>query len=173
MSENPIQQRGVTDFLTVCAEYCKTLEQCGNDEREHFIDVMRGLLAMLYLKASLLPDFPEEPGYNEPVVTEDDYEYIRTKVAAVMKEQDDYLDVFMEDFKYSDQPILCTVSENLADIYQNLRNFVEVVRGGHEEAVSVALYDIRSSFETEWGQKVLNALRALHDARFGMKYETV
>ena len=60
----------------------------------------------------------------------------------------------------------CTISENLADIYQALRNFVEVVRGGHEEALQVALYDIKEQFALSWGQKLLGALRALHENRY-------
>ena len=62
--------------------------------------------------------------------------------------------------------MFCTISENLADIYQALRNFVEVVRGGHEEALQVALYDIKEQFALSWGQKLLGALRALHENRY-------
>lgn len=163
--------RPVLDFVTIGAEYCKALEQCAGEERERFIDVVRGLLAMLYVKASLLPAVADFPGYNEPHVTEDDYNYIRGNVSDILREHDDYLDVFVEDFKYSEQPILCTISENLADIYQCLRDFLEAVRSGYDEAASVALHDVREQFEISWGQKALNALRALHDVRFGSKYE--
>jgi hypothetical protein len=88
-----------------------------------------------------------------------------------MKEKDDYLDVFVEDFKYSDQAVLCTVSENLADIYQTVRNTVEVFREGYEEAMEVAVVEAIDSFEHYWGQRLLNALRALHDARYSDQYE--
>lgn len=168
---NDLFSRPVLEFVTIVAEFCKTLEGCAEMERQRFIDVMRGLLPMIYLKATLLPPFPEQPGYNEPCVTEEDYTFVRGNVAAVMQEQDDYLDTFVEDFKYSDQPVLRTISEDLADIYQALRDFIEVVRAGHEEAVGVALHEVQEQFGNSWGQKVANALRALHDARFGIKYE--
>lgn len=163
--------RGVVDLLTVAAHFCKVLEQCGDMERTQFIDMMRTLLPAIYLKASCMMEVPETPGFNEPRVTEEDYNFVRGNVAAVMRDMDDYLDVFVEDFKYSDRPVLRTVSEDLADIYQELRDFIEVVRGGHDEAISVALYEVRDHFETSWGQKVLNALRALHDVRFGGRNE--
>ena len=164
--DNFIYSRSVLDFVTVCTEYCKFLEQPTTSERQKFIDIMRGLLPMLYLKASLLHDIPEEPGFNEPCVTEEDYNFIRNNVARIMSDRDDYLDTFVEDFKYSDQPVLCTISENLADVYQIVRELVEAFRGGYEESMQVAIAEALSEFELQWGQKLLNALRALHDVRF-------
>ena len=166
--ENFIYSRPVLDFITVCTEYCKFLEQPTTTERQKFIDVMRGLLPMLYLKASLLGNIPEEPGFNEPCVTEEDYNYVRSTIAQIMADRDDYLDVFVEDFKYSDQPVLCTISENLADVYQIVRELVEKFRAGYEDAMQVALAEAMAEFELQWGQKVLNALRALHDVRFSI-----
>ncbi len=159
-----VYAREAMDFVTVCTEFCRTLENCGAEPRSRFVKVMRGLLPLLYLKAVQLPPCPDAEGYNEPRVTEADYDYIRARVSATMGSADDFLDVFVEDFKYSEAPVLCTVSENLADIYQSVRDFVEVYRAGYEEAMQVALYDVQQDFENSWGQKAANTLRALHDA---------
>lgn len=164
---SPLYAPAVLDFVTVATEFCRRVETCGETDREELGNILRPLLAMIYLKASLLPTVETSAGFNEERVTEADYDFVRHNVAAVLGEQDDYLDVFVEDFKYSDQPVLCTVSEDLADVYQALRNMVEVYRGGHDEAMAVALADVREQFGLYWGQKLLNALRALHDARYG------
>ena len=161
----------VLEWMTICTEFCKYLENCRGEEQARFVGVMRGLLPLLDLKTSLLSKDIDAEGYNEDSVTEEDYNYIRANVAAIMKEKDDYLDVFVEDFKYSDQAVLCTVSENLADIYQTVRNTVEVFREGYEEAMEVAVVEAIDSFEHYWGQRLLNALRALHDARYSDQYE--
>lgn len=158
---------GVLDLVRLSAEYCKFLEREEAVGRDRFVDVMRGLLPMLYLKASLLREVPDAPGFIEPCVTEEDYDYVRAKACAAMGDRDDYLDVFLKDFKYSDKPILCTVSENLADIYQSLRELVEHYRRGDEESMQLALAQVREQFGDYLGQTMLNALRALHDARFG------
>jgi hypothetical protein len=134
--------------------------------RNTFNDVVRGLLTVIYLRATLLPDFDDPEGYNDPCVTEDDYNYIRNKVARTMKDLDDYLDVFVQEFKYNDQPILCTISEGLADLYQVLRQLTEAYKNEYEEAIHAQIYDVKESFQNEWGQKLLNTLKALHDARF-------
>ena len=109
----------------------------------------------------------EEEGFVEHPVTENDYNYVRNCVADLLMDKDDYLDVFVEDFKYSDRPIRQTISENLADVYQNLRNFIEVYRQGYDDAMLQALSEVVVTFELEWGQKLLNALRALHDVKYG------
>lgn len=169
MEESQIYAQKTLEFITIASEFCKALEHCREYEQHEFIDVMRNLLPMVYLKVSLIGTIEETDGYNEPKVTEDDYNYVRSNVAAILAEKDDYLDVFVEDFKYSEQPILCTISENLADIYQVLRNLLEVFRSNYEDAMQVALYDTVEDFKLYWGQTLLNALKALHDVRFSEK----
>ncbi|MBO5699133.1 MAG: DUF5063 domain-containing protein [Bacteroidaceae bacterium] len=166
MTQNILYSNKCIEFLTVSSEYCKYLEQAEASDRNEFNDVVRGLLVLIYLKASLLPEFDEPEGYNEPKVTEADYNYIRNKVALIMKELDDYLDVFVEDFKYTDQPILCTISEGIADIYQVLRELTETYKNAYDEAIHAQLFDVKETFQTEWGQTLLNTIKALHDSRF-------
>ena len=165
MSQQTILTPQTLDLIRVSTEFCKYIEQCATAEKQEFCRVMLGLLPLLYLKTHLIPDVPEMPGWNEEAVTEDDYNFVRQSVAKVLGEDDDYLDVFVEDFKYSDTPILCTVSENLADVYQPVRNLVEVFRqqSDCEEALQTALYDTLDQFRLSWGQKLLGALRTLHD----------
>ncbi|MDY2915080.1 MAG: DUF5063 domain-containing protein [Alloprevotella sp.] len=164
--EQYVYSQPVLEWMTVCTEFCKQLEQCEGTERADFVEVMRVCLPMLYLKTSLLKKADDLPGFTEDHVTEDDYEYIRRCVATVMAEGDDYLDAFVEDFKYSEEPVLHTVSEDLADVYQAVRNAVETFREGHEEAMQVAVGEAIDSFETYWGGRLLSALRAIHDVRF-------
>lgn len=160
-----IYSRPVLDFVTVSTEYCKLVENLNDTTLPDFLRIIRPMLSMLYLKATMVQDYDEGEGYNTPAVTEEDYNYIRTHIHDLLGVDDDFLDTFVEDFKYSDQPILCTVSENLADIYQALRDMVETFRGGYEDAMTVALYDTLESFRYEWGQKLLGALRALHQVQ--------
>lgn len=167
--DKKIYSEAVVEFVTVSVEYCKRLETCQEFGQDDFIDVFCKILPLLYLKASLLVGLvsDEEEGFVEHPVTENDYNYVRNCVADLLMDKDDYLDVFVEDFKYSDRPIRQTISENLADVYQNLRNFIEVYRQGYDDAMLQALSEVVVTFELEWGQKLLNALRALHDVKYG------
>lgn len=160
---NNIYRRDILDFVTVATEFCKQVEQCAGSERAEFTTIMQRLLPMVYLKASFIDELEEGVGFVETVVTESDYEYVRTQIASIMRDADDYLDVFVEQFRYSDAPVVCTVSESLADIYQALRNMVEAFRNEIEEAMEVALFECIEEFKMHWGQQLLGALRALHE----------
>ncbi len=158
-----IYHRDVLDFITIATEYCKQVEQCAGSERSEFVSIMQCLLPMIYLKATMVEEVEEGVGYVEAVVTEEDYEYVRTQIAAIMRDADDYLDVFVESFRYSDAPVVCTVSESLADIYQALRNMVETFRSEIDEAMEVALFECIEDFRLRWGQILLGAVRAIHE----------
>ena len=84
-----------------------------------------------------------------------------------MADKDDYLDVFVEDMKYSDTPVLATVSENLADMYQELKNFaLEYKTAVDEQLMMNALAQLKENFQYDWGQKLVNVMRALHEVRY-------
>lgn len=158
-----LYSQSVIDFITVSTEFCKYVEQLEGKDIQNFCQVMRGLLPMIYLKATLLKQIPETDGWNTKKLTEDDYNYVRNSIASILGSQDDFLDTFVDDFQYSETPVLCTISENIADIYQQLRELVEVYRNGYEDAMLVELYEVLDEFHIQWGQKLLNALRAIHN----------
>ena len=162
-----IFDRDVIEFVTVAAEFCKYLEQAEGKQRTTFVDTTLKILPLLYLKATLLPpcetlgeDLPEH------YVTEETYEVLRMTLAGILAEKDAYLDVFMEDMKYSDQPITRYISEDLADIYQDIKDFIFVFQLGLNETMHDALAICQENFRLYWGQKLVNTLRALHVARY-------
>jgi hypothetical protein len=79
-----------------------------------------------------------------------------------MGETDVYLEVFEEDMKYSDTPIAVTVSENLADLYQEFFNLVYSVKDADTEAQTQLLHLCKENFKDYWGQTLCNVMRALH-----------
>ena len=87
---------------------------------------------------------------------------MRGNVGRIIGEDDTYLEVFIDDMKYSDTPISTNISENLADIYQPLYNFVATVKDATDETINEAINAVKSEFDTYWGQTLCNVLRALH-----------
>ena len=167
-----IFDKNVIEFVTVAAETCAFLERAGEMNRTDFVDKSLKLLPLLYLKTSLLPEcMPINDGMLETFVTEDSYEALRNTIAQVMGEKDDYLEVFVPDMVYSDQPIKKNISEDLADIYQDLRDFIFVFQLGLNETMNDALATCQENFKDFWGQKLVNTLRALHDAKYNSQDE--
>lgn len=167
--KSPVYGRDVMELVTVAVEYCAFLEQTDGKERMAWVDTLVKLLPLLYLKATLLPKYEILSGdyFPEDFVTEENYNIVRANISVLMGEKDDYLDVFMEDMKYSESPILTTISENLADIYQEVKNFVMAYRNAaEEEQMMNALATAKEEFQYSWGQKLVNVQRALHEVRY-------
>lgn len=153
----------VIDFVTVAVEFCAFLEQEEAISREEWINKTLKILPLMYVKALLLPEVVQiNDELAETFVKEADYARVAALVADVMGEDDVYLDVFMEDMKYSDTPVSAFISENIADIYQDVRNFVSVYQYGLAEQMNDALVTCVENFHLYWGQKLVNVMRPLH-----------
>ena len=122
-----VYQEPAIEFVTVAVQLCLYLEQAAEHEKADFIEKMLCLLPLLYLKARLLPKATEEmDGYPERFVTEQEYEDLRQFIAQKLGSDDAYLEVFVEEMRYSDEPITAFISENIADIYQEIKDLLGV-----------------------------------------------
>ncbi len=158
-----VYDKSVIDFVTVAVEVCVFLEKDEPLPREEWIDRLLKMLPLLYVKALLLPEtVVTEEELPATFVREEDYSRVANTVSEVMGEEDVYLDVFVEDMKYSDTPVSTFISENIADIYQDIRNFVSVYQFGLAAQMNDALYQCKENFRLYWGQKLVNVLRPLH-----------
>ena len=167
-----IFDKNVIEFVTVAAEFCAFLGQAERMKRSTFVDTSLKILPLLYLKASMLPKC-ETIGDEalETYVTEEIYEILRINLSGLMADKDDYLDVFVQDMVYSDQPIKKSISEDLADIYQDIKDFIFVFQLGLNETMNDSLAICQENFGTLWGQKLVNTLRALHDVKYNQEEE--
>ena len=159
--------RNTVEFVTVAAEFCAYLEQANTRTRKEFVDTMLKILPLLYLKAQMLPN--EERINDEDLedfVSEDSYEILRINISDLLGDKDTYLDVFVEEMKYSDTPITKNISEDLADIYQDIKNFVCLFQVGINETMHDAIIECNEHFRLYWGQRIVNTLRALHDIAY-------
>ncbi|MFV0404079.1 MAG: DUF5063 domain-containing protein [Bacteroides graminisolvens] len=162
-----IFDRNVIEFVTVAAEFCGFLERAEGMKRDKFVDTSLKILPLLYLKASLLPECEMmSDEYPENYVTEETYEILRMNIASVLTEKDDYLEVFLPDMAYSDTPIKKCISEDLSDIYQDIKDFIFIFQLGLNETMNDSLVICKENFGNIWGQKLVNTLRALHDVKY-------
>jgi hypothetical protein len=161
-----VYSRDTIEFVTVAVQYCAYLEDFDAAETD-ITDKLTKVLPLLYLKASLVPETgmvnDEEP---EITVTEGDYNYIMSKLYEVFGKDETYLEVFLQDMKYSETPISASISEDLTDIYQDIKNFITVFERGITENMNDALYVCMENFKAYWGQKLVNVLRALHTLKY-------
>lgn len=165
--EDIVFSRNTVEFVTVAAEFCAYIERCNEYDRKEFVETLLKLLPLLYIKAQMLPN--EEKISDEEqqdFVSEDCYEVVRITIFDLLADKDSYLDVFVSDMKYSDTPITKSISEDIADIYQDIKNFVSLFQIGINETMHDAIIECNEHFRQYWGQTLVNTLRALHDIRY-------
>jgi len=150
-------------FIALANEYCQSIENAMQYEsREEFVGKMLKLLPRLYITMSDLEEDPYTDAYIESALEEDVYDMVRERVANIMTDEDIYLEVFVEDMKYSDTPISASVSENLADLYQEFFNLVHSIQDALTETQHEMLCQCKANAANYWGQTLCNVLRALN-----------
>jgi len=165
--ENPVYAKNTIEFVAVAKSFCDFMDQLESIDKQQFLDTMVRLLPLLYLKATLLPQneiLSDDP--QESFATEDQYAVLLQTIADMLGTDDTYLEVFHPEITYTDTPVAVFISENIADIWQDLFNFISVFRLGYDETMNDALYVCRTNFEQFWGQSLVNVLRALHNCKY-------
>ena len=155
------------DFVRTALEFCILAEKHTQSRRDFFINNMIKVLPLLYLKVTVIP--PVEDNYESDLeikVSEEMYNQVEESISSLLGNENLYLETFHPDIQLSDSPVVVKVSEDLADIYQNLGNFIAVFKNGQKETMNDSLALCVRNFEKYWGQKLLNALRALHYVKY-------
>jgi len=160
---NPVYSRNVIEFVAVANEFCKYAEHASDLKGDELLKILQRILPLMYLKASLLPKLdPYFEDSNEKFVTESDWVRIHDILKEKFGTANDYLEVFDEKIVESESPVLSSISENMADIYQDTKDFLLLYQTGTSEVMNDALWECRMNFEDFWGQKLVNSMRAIH-----------
>lgn len=148
-----VYTKNIIEFVTVALEYCNYLEHASERSIGEFAPVMQKVLALLYLKAAIVEKPVTLGDADVPTtVTEAAYQDLQNKINGVMGSQDDYFD----------GEAASSVSENLADIYQSVKDFLENYKRGEQALSNDSLAQCMDDFENYWGIKLLNCIKALH-----------
>jgi hypothetical protein len=171
-SVNPVYSKNTIEFVAVAKSFCDFMDQLEAMDKRTFLDTTTKLLPLLYLKASLLPQNEQLSDEEaELFASEDQYAVLSQMISDLLGPDDAFLEVFHSDIQYSDAPVAAFISEHIADIWQDLFNFISVFRLGYDETMNEALYMCRTNFETFWGQRLVNVLRALHACKYAQPLE--
>jgi hypothetical protein len=159
----PVYSHNVIEFVAIANEYCKYAEHASELKGDEILRIMQRILPLLYLKASLLPSL--EPFFeegNEKFVTEADWNQVHDTIGRILGSADDFSAEMGEKLDDTGIPMPVSLSENFADIYQDLKDFILLYQTGTEEIMNDAVWECKMNFETIWGEKLLNVVRAAH-----------
>ena len=162
-NEHYVYRQTTLDFVTAAAQTCLLLEHASEIEKDELIEQLLQLLPILYVRTRALePTVPELDGEPQQFVQEEDYNFVLLGIQNLLGSDDTYLTVLTENQRYTDEPCMATISEDLADIYQELKDLAANFQTGQEAVMNDAVYLCRQQFTNHWGQKLLNTLATLH-----------
>ena len=161
-NEDIVDSSKVIDMAAVGLEYCRFIEKMHTcEDILDAFDFLRKLLPALYLKGSLLPYIEvEDNSANERFVTEEEYEIIRTQLAKFIGDKDFFLTVPFDRNDMETTPV--ALSELLADIYLDLKDFILLLSKGTQNAKENAVANCYYYFQIGWGERITLALPYIH-----------
>jgi hypothetical protein len=150
-------------FVKNCEEYCKLIES---------LDEMTSVNVLQDIKIALLPIYAKvhrivrpKTKYEhdaEKYVTERQYNKVRKILVAIIGQRDTYNEIFNPEKPASKKSTQASLSEDLTDIYQDLKDFVQWHNQGTFEAMNDAIIELVDTFGKFWGMKLMNAVRYIH-----------
>lgn len=162
-SSDPVYSRNVVEFVAVANEFCKYAEQAHRLKGDELLKILQRILPLMYIKASLLPAL--EPVFddgNEKFVTESDWNRINEVLSEKFGTADQYFEIVVNESGESEDIKASSIAEDMTDIYQDIKNFLLLYQTGTNEIMNDAIWECRMNFETIWGQKLVNSLKAIH-----------
>jgi hypothetical protein len=164
---SPVYSQQAVEFVAVANEFCKFIEGATEMSTDNFIEISHKILPLLYLKGTMLPEIDETyEEFNEKFVTEDDYIFIQNNLAVKFGKFNTFDEIFDPLRQENDEPVQLNAAEQLADIYQDIKDFIMQYKDGTNEIMSNALWECRQTFEQYWGQRIVNLLRYLHYLKY-------
>lgn len=150
-------------------EYCRAVSACRDTDPRSFVREMLRYLPRIYITVMDLKPYGEgtdeaddtnETGAIYETVTEEQYDDVRDAMSSVLGENDVYLDTPVEEMRYSDTPVAVSLSEQLADIYQQMADFAATIGQSSPDFFPDVLADLKYRFGAFLAKTLCSALRA-------------
>lgn len=166
IEENQFQ--ALRELLTIGNEYCHFIENQAKYEPFYRLAFLQKGLTALYLKGALLP-FAEEcdESFMQRVVTEENYEILFNE----LRESFGKNDVFLTTDAASADAVQNSLSENLTDVYQDMKDLLFNFSRGFENSRQCSAYYAAKWFWKRWGAAALKVLPIIHELLADLNHE--
>ncbi len=164
-----VSGKQVLEMITVANEFCLFVEEIERVDKPYILEYLQRMLPLLYLKGSLLPLIDsEEESENDRYVSEETWEYVFNMCKNIFGDDNIYY-FWNPDLK---EPAENTVSENMADLYQDLRDFVFLYSKPSYYAKLNSVVMCRNLFIGRWGKNIPQLLNHLHGIIYDNEQKT-
>jgi hypothetical protein len=158
-----IKSQVITEFIAIAVDFCQLMEQASKKRTGELFSTLQQLLPEIYLKALKLPKpkycYEEEP---KKFVREDNYAAIHDALQQKIELVNGIARMSPGTRTSQHELASFSMAELLADIYEELKNFVMLYEVGIPQAMNDAVWLCRESFEQGFGIKLTEGLKLLH-----------
>jgi hypothetical protein len=153
-----LKSNHVLEMIRVAHEFCVFTEDISHRDFTEVLSFYQKILSLLYVKGSLLPAIEvSDEQFNERFVTEEHWENVFINLQTILGKEEVFtvIDQNQELQKAS-------LAEHIADIYQDLKDFVVLFQNNRLAAKENALAELRRFFPVNWGLRITAAMPAIH-----------
>ena len=166
MNDTPIDDitlsKPVIEMATVANEFCFFFETIEKKNKLTILEFTQRILPLMYLKGSLLPNIaPQYPDANERFVTEEQWESIFTMLRHKFGKDDEYW-IIDPQYINETEPLKASLSENITDIYQDMKDFIMLMQKNNLAARENAISECSSLMANHWGYRIGNIFTRIH-----------
>jgi hypothetical protein len=161
-NEDITLSKSVVEMATVANEFCHFFDNIATKNTEVILNFTQRILPLLYLKGSLLPDIqPQHPDSNERFVTEEQWERIFTSLREKFAKNDEFWLIDPQHANES-EPLKGSLAENIADIYQDMKDFILLLQKNTLATRENAISECRLLLANHWGYRIGNIFTQIH-----------
>ncbi len=159
---DPVFTRQIIEFITVSNEFCLFTEKVETYSKEDIVEYYRRILPFLYLKGSLLKPVVRSAGEaSERFFTQEEWELLFNTLRNKLY-PDDHFWVSTDMYDENTEIEKASVAECIADIYQDMKDFLMLYQKNHYASKENAVNDVCEHFDHHWGEASIKCMLALH-----------
>jgi hypothetical protein len=158
--------KNVLEVITIANEICLFLEEIEKYDKQYIYLYLQKILPLLYLKGALMPYVdPVTDEIVERFVNQEEWQNIYNALKNKITSDDSF--IFIDYTSKNNETEAGSISELLADIYQELKDFLLLYQKNTSTARQNAVHTCREMFEEYWGVRLMNVHKAIHMLLYG------
>jgi hypothetical protein len=156
----------IEQFAGFAERYCRLIEEAQLYNKAAFLREAQPLLFALCSRAMELPDLePDSESVLESEITDAAWRQVFNSLGTLLGKHDPYRVVFDPIDPEESEPVCGSLSDDLADIYRDLKN--GLISRNSPEKLAEVIWEWKFSFQNHWGRHATEALRVIHSLLYG------
>ncbi len=153
-----VKSSTVLEMIRVAHEFCVFTDRVEKTDINEVLSFYQKVLPLMYVKGSLLPQLEEvDESFGERYVSEEHWQKVFMNIKTKFGDDEYYWEV-----DQNRELIKSSLAENIADIYQDMKDFVVLFQKTQLAAKENATADLKKFLAVHWGPRLTSSLNHIH-----------